>query len=244
MKKFKYGDKVELVKSEINSKLVGKIMTFGSYLEKPILLTVGEDKKEIELDCLLFYEDYRILGKSANMDFCSLAINNTSDPTKKEIKISFVDNKTIAEWYEGGVLKLTSVAKCNPKDKFNYMTGSLVAVSRIFGKEYEDSSKQEISLASTSKEEDKKSDIEVGSVVKITDAGMCYSTYASFFSQNDLDSYAPFYAYGQGLSNKYATDFIVVGVGKHSYQSDKILVLKEKTTNAVYLISEEGVKKA
>lgn len=243
MKKFKYGDKVELVKSEINSKLVGKIMTFGSYLEKPMVLTVGEDKKEVEFDCFLFYEGYGVLGKSANMDFYSWAINNTSEPMKKEIKISFVDNKTIAEWYEGGGLKLTSVAKCNPKDKFNYMTGSLVAVSRIFGKEYEDSSKQEISLASTSKEEDKKSDIEVGSVVKITDAGKCYSTYASFFSQNDLVSYAPFYVYGQGLSNKYATEFIVVGVGTHSWQSDKILVLKEKTTDAVYLISEEGVKK-
>ena len=76
----------------------------------------------------------------------------------------------------------------------------------------------------------------------ITNSGVSYTTYESFFTENAIDEkYAKRYDYDVTPSED--DTYIVVGAGYHTYYgATKIYVLQNIDTYRVYLVAEEGVK--
>ena len=94
--------------------------------------------------------------------------------------------------------------------------------------------------------EEVKPAIEVGDKVKIVDVGKSYSTYCSWFKENNVDvDIVARYQYGrflESVSHVEEMEFKVLAKGEHESE-DKMLYAIESPGCGVYLIGEDGIKK-
>lgn len=94
-----------------------------------------------------------------------------------------------------------------------------------------------------------RSPIKVGDLVELVDAGQLYTTYPSWFKENNVDiDIAAKYAYANENSPSTKTYYYILATGKHHTSNIAMyaIVQKNETTfggNPVYLIGERGIKK-
>lgn len=109
-------------------------------------------------------------------------------------------------------------AKCHPEDKFDYETGTKLALKRLF---------------------DAIKVISVGDKVKIVDCGESYSNYTNWITKN-APEYAVYYKY----DCKVPQDTVGTVVKKEQHEGGHTtLYLIQTEINACYLIGEKGIKK-
>lgn len=91
--------------------------------------------------------------------------------------------------------------------------------------------------------------IQVGDLVELVDAGQLYTTYPSWFKENNVDiEIAAKYAYGNERSPSTTVYYYVLAIGKHNADDVTMYAITQKNTtffggNPVYLINERGIKK-
>ena len=91
-----------------------------------------------------------------------------------------------------------------------------------------------------------KEPIKVGDIVRIVDAGAIYEYYDSWFKEYNIPyEYALHYRWGSGPDEAdLNSHFKVIAINKHLAISNYVLYLIQRTdTEAVYLISEKGIRK-
>lgn len=133
-------------------------------------------------------------------------------------KITIVsDGKTVTATDEEG---RKGIAKCSPEDKFSIGYGAKLAIERL-------------------------DEIKVGDEVVVTDAGLCYTTFAAFFDIYGIDvDTAARYCYGTRVPDKMTG--LVLAVHPHPDQNNTIAVVERITTRSrgrVYLVGTEGLKR-
>lgn len=82
---------------------------------------------------------------------------------------------------------------------------------------------------------------------KVTNTGHCYPSYGSFFRQQNLEQYLPYYQMGRSLSSHptHARRFYLEAQGPHSFREDLIIaVIQEVNTKEVYLVSIDAIEEA
>lgn len=90
--------------------------------------------------------------------------------------------------------------------------------------------------------------IQVGDIVRITDCGQLYTTYLSWFKENNVDiDIAARYAYANEVNPPTSVDYEVVAVGQHVNNSSTLYAIAQKSEviygeNPVYLIGGRGVR--
>lgn len=140
---------------------------------------------------------------------------------------------TMAQLIQGNPILKMGVAKCNPEDKFDLETGAKLALERLFEKE---ESKKE-GLADITNGQ-----LVSGDIVKVVNTGKSYSTYYSWFEENNQLKIAARYVYGHSIANGEIVK--ILAIGKHRWDISKTICAVENShTDAVYLIDAEGLKK-
>lgn len=141
----------------------------------------------------------------------------------KDKKISIIsDGKTVI--VSDG--EFNGVARCNPEDKFDLLTGINLALERF-----------NLALERYNKAKDV---IHIDDWVKLVNDGAVYSTYAGFFKYNNLPiGIAAKYAYGS--NNLRKGRYKVVEIGKHESTKETIYVITDGF--AIYLVGADGVEK-
>lgn len=85
--------------------------------------------------------------------------------------------------------------------------------------------------------------IKVGDDVAIVNAGELYSTYYSFFEENDLSlNIAARYAFRGEASTMFKHR--VIYIGKHNKDVEDVYVIENKLNKTIYLIGRKGIVKA
>ena len=89
--------------------------------------------------------------------------------------------------------------------------------------------------------------IKVGDIVRITDCGQLYTTYISWFKENEVDiDIAARYAYANEVNPSMSVDYEVLAVGQHVNDGATLYAIAQKSEviyggNPVYLIGGRGV---
>lgn len=140
------------------------------------------------------------------------------------------DGKITTAWLKQGktILK-TGVAKCSPDDEFSLEIGAKLALERLF-----------------EAEEPKKAvpKYKVGDIVKVVNDGKSYTTYDSWFEENNQLKIAARYVYGNSIENGEMVR--ILAIGKHRWDENKTICAVESIDTAfkrVYLIGIDGLKK-
>ena len=90
--------------------------------------------------------------------------------------------------------------------------------------------------------------VKVGDIVRIADCGQLYTTYISWFKENEVDiDIAARYAYANEVNPPMNVDYEVVAVGQHINNSATLYAIAQKSEviyggNPVYLIGGRGVR--
>ena len=91
--------------------------------------------------------------------------------------------------------------------------------------------------------------IKVGDLVELVDARQLYTTYPSWFKENNVDiDIAARYAYADGCSPSTETYYYNLATGKHNTGNTAMYAITQKNEtifggNPVYLVGERGIKK-
>lgn len=91
--------------------------------------------------------------------------------------------------------------------------------------------------------------IEVGDIVELIDAGQLYTTYHTWFKENNVDiDIAAKYAYLKEHTPSTRANYYILAIGKHCTENTMIYAIaQERKTyfedDFVYLINERGIKK-
>lgn len=91
------------------------------------------------------------------------------------------------------------------------------------------------------KEKQTETEIKIGDMVVVINCGECYSTYTSWFEENNCEQFESHYVSGTSLINSMKLK--VVAIGKPSYDKYPILAVQNQETTQVFLIGLKGVKK-
>ena len=134
MGKFKIGDLVEIkswkeMEKEFGLDTDGDIMTKANFVDEMKYLC-GKKAKVKYLDRFggIKFEG-GIEGKwFISEDMLKPAVK--SEPNTKII-ITSDGRETVAKWYDGKKLVKTSIARCNPKDEFDFWTGAKLTIERL-----------------------------------------------------------------------------------------------------------------
>lgn len=82
---------------------------------------------------------------------------------------------------------------------------------------------------------------------KVINPGNCYPSYLSFFKDNGLEEFIPFYEMGRSLSTFPVAyrRFYIRATGVHGLnESVKIAVIQEVNSKEVYLINMRALEEA
>ena len=91
--------------------------------------------------------------------------------------------------------------------------------------------------------------IEVGDIVELIDAGQLYTTYHTWFKENNVDiNIAARYDYAGDVNLSTKGFYRVLATGKHCENDEVIYAIAQKDQtifggNLVYLVNERGIKK-
>lgn len=91
--------------------------------------------------------------------------------------------------------------------------------------------------------------IKVGDIVELVDAGQLYTTYPSWFKENNVDiDIAAKYAYASEHSPSTKAHYCILAIGKHCTDDIAMYAIAQKNEtifgdSSVYLINEKGIKK-
>lgn len=91
--------------------------------------------------------------------------------------------------------------------------------------------------------------IKVGDLVELVDAGQLYTTYLSWFKENNVDiDIAARYAYADEHSPSTKTYYYILATGKNNTGNTAMYAITQKNEtifggNPVYLVGERGIKK-
>lgn len=91
--------------------------------------------------------------------------------------------------------------------------------------------------------------IEVGDIVELIDAGQLYTTYHTWFKENNVDiDIAARYDYAGEVNLSTREFYRVLAIGKHSESDVMMYAITQKDEvlfggNLVYLVDERGIKK-
>lgn len=91
--------------------------------------------------------------------------------------------------------------------------------------------------------------IEVGDIVELIDAGQLYTTYHTWFKENNVDiNIAARYDYAGDVNLSTRGFYRVLAIGKHSNTDVMMYAITQKDEvlfggNLVYLVDERGIKK-
>lgn len=91
--------------------------------------------------------------------------------------------------------------------------------------------------------------IKVGDLVELVDAGQLYTTYPSWFKENNVDvDIAAKYAYASERSPSTKAYYYVLAIGKHCADGVAMYAITQKNEtifgdSPVYLVDERGIKK-
>ena len=123
--KFKVGDKVRVLDgSNIRNYTGGWCQYMNKYVGKVYTITglyeyeSGRKAYGVENSFLMF--DERGLKFAEN-----------------KVVIVYVENMTIAKYYENGKCVKTAIARCSPEDAFSEETGAKIALERLFAKSFD-----------------------------------------------------------------------------------------------------------
>lgn len=91
--------------------------------------------------------------------------------------------------------------------------------------------------------------IEVGDIVELIDAGQLYTTYHTWFKENNVDiNIAARYDYAGEVNLSTRGFYRVLAIGKHSNTDVMMYAITQKDEvlfggNLIYLVDEKGIKK-
>ena len=91
--------------------------------------------------------------------------------------------------------------------------------------------------------------IEVGDIVELVDAGQLYTTYHTWFKENNIDiDIAARYDYAGDVNLSTRGFYRVLATGKHCENNEAMYAIAQKDQtifggNLVYLVNEKGIKK-
>ena len=91
--------------------------------------------------------------------------------------------------------------------------------------------------------------IKVGDIVELVDAGQLYTTYPSWFKENNVDiDIAAKYAYASEHSPSTKGHYCILAIGKHCTDDIAMYAIIQKNEtifggSPVYLVNERGIKK-
>ena len=91
--------------------------------------------------------------------------------------------------------------------------------------------------------------IEVGDIVELIDAGQLYTTYHTWFKENNVDiNIAARYDYAGDVNLSTRGFYRVLATGKHCESGEAMCAITQKAQtvfggNLVYLVNEKGIKK-
>ena len=91
--------------------------------------------------------------------------------------------------------------------------------------------------------------IEVGDIVELIDAGQLYTTYHTWFKENNVDiNIAARYDYAGDVNLSTRGFYRVLATGKHCENDEAMYAIAQKDQtifggNLVYLVNEKGIKK-
>ena len=91
--------------------------------------------------------------------------------------------------------------------------------------------------------------IEVGDIVELIDAGQLYTTYHTWFKENNVDiNIAARYDYAGDVNLSTRGFYRVLAIGKHCESGEAMCAITQKAQtvfggNLVYLVHEKGIKK-
>lgn len=84
------------------------------------------------------------------------------------------------------------------------------------------------------------SEFKIGKKVKVLDKGGTYTTYKSFFKENNLEEFESRYISQNGELPIEGKKYNLVGKGKHEWKKiNLILVIEDPHTKQIYLIEED-----
>lgn len=200
--KFKVGDKV-VIKDGSNIKHYegGWIKDMAEYIGRTCTISFVADRENGDYA-------YRMKEIDYTWDERGLA------PAEDKIIISKEGNKVTAKCNG-----LTGIARCNPEDVFEFKTGAILAIERLFA------------------DMDK---IKEGDSVVVTNTGCTYSTYTSWVVDNIKDKVL-IAQYKYGETPVKGEKFCVKKVAKHGRWYDDLAYISG--VSGCYLIGLEGLKK-
>lgn len=80
----------------------------------------------------------------------------------------------------------------------------------------------------------------IGSIVKVVDEGWLYSTYKSFFKENRLLQWEPYFTYGRLLTPGRL--YTVVGEGIHHSQKATLYLIQDNVDQTVFILRSTAIK--
>ena len=123
--KFKVGDKVRVLDgSNIENYTCGWYEYMNKYVGK-VCTIVGL------YECLGGRVAYGVENSSLMFDERGLKF------AENKVVIVYVENMTIAKYYENGKCVKTAIARCSPEDTFSEETGAKIALERLFAKSFD-----------------------------------------------------------------------------------------------------------
>lgn len=126
MAKFNVGDRVKCVRVVCNNELVvGKI---GTIIEGCDLFT---HRYGVEFDEYICGHSCGYVGKKNHCWWCKES-ELVKVVCSDKIVITTDGKTTTAKMYDGKKVVKTAIAKCSPEDEFDIMTGTMIALSRLF----------------------------------------------------------------------------------------------------------------
>lgn len=123
--KFKVGDKVRVLDgSNIKNYTDGWYEHMNKYVGKVYTI-------DVVYECLGGRVAYGVENSSLMFDERGLKF------AENKVVIVYVENMTIAKYYENGKCVKTAIARCSPEDTFSKETGAKIALERLFAKSFD-----------------------------------------------------------------------------------------------------------
>lgn len=220
MKNFKLGDRVTAIKKhECRDNFIGK---------KGTIITLEKDFITVEFDSdIKGNNGVRGNGKEGHCwnfwgeEGCSCL---KKDNGKKIVITSDDDSIIKACLYEGKKNIASGIAKCHPKDEFDFLIGAELALQRL-------------------KESEKA--VEPGDIVKIVNSELCFSSYLEWIKKNAPD-FLGFFCYNIEPEELYPdlkkVKFTVLTRAQHEYAEQDWLLLIQDKFGRCFIINEKGVE--
>lgn len=212
--KFKVGDRVRcLYGVDGNTTIVGKtgtIRVIDNHSFQPIGVEFDSDIRGHSLD--------NEIASRRGWWVSEIDIELIND---EKIVIYRKDNEVIAKDCITGKIGL---AKCDPRDLFNFETGAKLALERLY--------------TEVNKILNQHEDIKTGDKVTVISLGKCYPMYSTW---KGLEGYKSHFVQDkEPIPNKV---YRVLNIKNHDRYKDMLALIQDEDTTQVFIIGVEGLKK-